>query len=221
MKFIKQWKYLTVVWKWLLPAGNACGWNWHQFVLYFIYMYIHVQTNILQYGILLRLNQLAFFLWQFSVIYEYMGHMVLYVNFIHYWTSIWGKGTFCFSVVGISVRHNDTSYLMHHKFVVIDQAIMINGSFNWTRHAVNCNNENVLITNEQELVIPFMEEFEKLWTDFDPMNQQGGSKLSWWWKYAMDLSYHCTLIYRIHRNKHPMQALEKINQTDSIKIPHN
>lgn len=57
---------------------------------------------------------------------------------------------------------------MHHKFVIIDKETVMNGSFNWTRSAITANNENVLITNNPEVVKPYMEEFEKLWRYFEP-----------------------------------------------------
>ncbi|XP_038048677.1 mitochondrial cardiolipin hydrolase-like [Patiria miniata] len=80
------------------------------------------------------------------------------------------SGTFIgkFRRAGIQVRRDYSSYLMHHKFVVIDGTTLINGSFNWTCHAVNSNNENVLITNNPEIVEPFIAEYERLWEVFDP-----------------------------------------------------
>ncbi|XP_022089314.1 mitochondrial cardiolipin hydrolase-like [Acanthaster planci] len=80
------------------------------------------------------------------------------------------SGTFIgrFRRDGIQVRRDYSSYLMHHKFVVIDGMTLINGSFNWTCHAVNSNNENVLITNNPDIVQPFIAEYERLWDIFDP-----------------------------------------------------
>lgn len=57
---------------------------------------------------------------------------------------------------------------MHHKFAIIDQEVLINGSFNWTRNAITANNENVLITNHPDLVKPYKGEFDKLWKTFAP-----------------------------------------------------
>jgi len=55
--------------------------------------------------------------------------------------------------------------LMHHKFAVVDGTLVVNGSFNWTRGAAEGNCENVVITNNVDIVKPFIREFEKLWKD--------------------------------------------------------
>lgn len=59
-------------------------------------------------------------------------------------------------------------YLMHHKFAIVDNIIVMTGSFNWTMQAIMGNNENVIITSEKEIVNPFVAEFEKLWEEYDP-----------------------------------------------------
>ncbi|PIK55726.1 putative mitochondrial cardiolipin hydrolase-like [Apostichopus japonicus] len=69
---------------------------------------------------------------------------------------------------GVKLRTDKSSFLMHHKFVIIDKETVMNGSFNWTRNAITANNENVFITNNPEVVKPYMEEFEKLWRYFEP-----------------------------------------------------
>ena len=56
---------------------------------------------------------------------------------------------------------------MHHKFVIVDGYLLINGSFNWTRQAITGNHENILITDDSQLVRPYKQEFEKLWKEFD------------------------------------------------------
>ena len=57
---------------------------------------------------------------------------------------------------------------MHHKFVLIDGQMLINGSFNWTQRAITGNQENVIITNHSKVISAFKDEFEKLWHQFDP-----------------------------------------------------
>jgi len=56
---------------------------------------------------------------------------------------------------------------MHHKFAIIDNSILITGSTNWTMSAFFGNFENTLVTNESALVMPFVNQFERLWTIFN------------------------------------------------------
>ena len=67
---------------------------------------------------------------------------------------------------GIPIKSNlrGSGALMHHKFVVIDDGLLMSGSFNWTKKAIFCNYENLLVTSQEELVKPFVAQFEKLWT---------------------------------------------------------
>jgi cardiolipin hydrolase len=69
---------------------------------------------------------------------------------------------------GVFVRSRKQHFLMHHKFALIDNKILVNGSFNWTGQAVMGNNENVVISNESVIVERFVEEFARLWDLFDP-----------------------------------------------------
>jgi cardiolipin hydrolase len=69
---------------------------------------------------------------------------------------------------GINVRMDNTENHMHHKFAVVDQSILVNGSFNWTRSASDFNQENILVTNEPKLVAAYLQEFEQLWAEFLP-----------------------------------------------------
>ncbi|XP_077525834.1 uncharacterized protein LOC144137761 [Haemaphysalis longicornis] len=70
---------------------------------------------------------------------------------------------------GIPVRvNNQSSFLMHHKFALVDREVLISGSFNWTRQAVTGNHENLLITAEPDLVDLYVQEFARLWELFKP-----------------------------------------------------
>ncbi len=73
---------------------------------------------------------------------------------------------------GIQVRHDKTSFYMHHKFVIVDGSVLITGSFNWTRQAVTGNRENVLVTNNPEIVGPYVQEFKKLWELYKPVKSR-------------------------------------------------
>lgn len=69
-------------------------------------------------------------------------------------------------VEGIEVRMDASPNHMHHKFAVIDQRVLVNGSFNWTRSATDYNQENILVTDEPGLVMAYLREFESLWQAF-------------------------------------------------------
>lgn len=51
---------------------------------------------------------------------------------------------------------------MHHKFCVIDDKIAITGSYNWTYYAETRNIENIVITDNPDIVNRFSTEFERL-----------------------------------------------------------
>lgn len=52
---------------------------------------------------------------------------------------------------------------MHNKFCIIDEKVLINGSYNWTYFAESKNNENILlIKNEKETISAFRTEFENI-----------------------------------------------------------
>lgn len=53
--------------------------------------------------------------------------------------------------------------LMHHKFAVIDEEILIYGSTNWTMQAFYGNFDSILITNDNHFVKTFINEFERIW----------------------------------------------------------
>ncbi|XP_003929361.4 mitochondrial cardiolipin hydrolase [Saimiri boliviensis] len=69
---------------------------------------------------------------------------------------------------GIQVRHDQDLGYMHHKFAVVDRRVLITGSLNWTTQAIQNNRENVLIMEDDEYVRLFLEEFERIWEEFDP-----------------------------------------------------
>jgi mitochondrial cardiolipin hydrolase len=57
---------------------------------------------------------------------------------------------------GIPIRNdNNLQARMHHKFIVIDDELLMNGSFNWTITAVKYNNENVVVTSDPLMIKNF------------------------------------------------------------------
>lgn len=51
---------------------------------------------------------------------------------------------------------------MHHKFAIIDDATILNGSFNWSENAKKSFENLTIIRNETEVVSSFIQEFEKI-----------------------------------------------------------
>jgi phosphatidylserine/phosphatidylglycerophosphate/cardiolipin synthase-like enzyme len=68
---------------------------------------------------------------------------------------------------GILVKIDRTTDHMHHKFAIIDERIVLTGSYNWTRSAAKYNHENILITEDIHVVEAFQKEFQRLWLNLD------------------------------------------------------
>ncbi|KAL6110162.1 pld6 [Pungitius sinensis] len=68
---------------------------------------------------------------------------------------------------GICARCDSSCVHMHHKFALVDGRLLLTGSLNWTLTAVQSNTENVLVTEEPDLVRPFVKEFHRLWESND------------------------------------------------------
>lgn len=64
--------------------------------------------------------------------------------------------------VGGTVRWNDTKQLLHDKFCIIDESIVIYGSYNWTNKA-EYNEESITIARKEiDTSLFFLEKFQKL-----------------------------------------------------------
>ena len=67
---------------------------------------------------------------------------------------------------GVPVRLDDAPYHMHHKFALVDGCVLANGSFNWTRSATEKNDENLVVTDDANLVRVFGLQFDMLSQQF-------------------------------------------------------
>ena len=67
---------------------------------------------------------------------------------------------------GVDVRLDDSPAHMHHKFAMFDGRVLANGSFNWTRSATRDNDENLVVTDDANLMRVFGLQFETLWQKF-------------------------------------------------------
>ena len=68
-----------------------------------------------------------------------------------------------FLKAGLDVRlDGNQTGLMHHKVIIIDQQIVITGSYNFTASAETTNDENVVIIFSPEVAAKYMEEFQRI-----------------------------------------------------------
>jgi len=54
--------------------------------------------------------------------------------------------------------------LMHNKFAVIDDQVVLTGSFNWTITAERKNAENLLVITDPDLAQKYTKQFKVLWS---------------------------------------------------------
>jgi len=66
---------------------------------------------------------------------------------------------------GIKARISSNNYIMHNKFAIIDNRILLTGSYNWTFSANHRNDENLLIIDDPEIIEIFQNQFINLWTN--------------------------------------------------------
>lgn len=55
---------------------------------------------------------------------------------------------------------------MHNKYCIIDEKILITGSYNWTIKATTLNRENILIIEDEATAKAYKDNFDLMWNDF-------------------------------------------------------
>jgi len=68
----------------------------------------------------------------------------------------------------VSVRLDGNPHLMHHKFMVIDEYIVVTGSYNWSSAAEDRNDENIVVILDRDVAQRFVQEFERIWQTASP-----------------------------------------------------
>ena len=63
--------------------------------------------------------------------------------------------------------NDDENESMHHKFAIIDNKYVFNGSLNWSQKGVSKNHENILFLENKEIAEQFASQFEDLWNKFN------------------------------------------------------
>jgi len=63
---------------------------------------------------------------------------------------------------GVPVKVDGNRYTMHHKVIIIDDRIVITGSFNFTASADDSNDDNVLIIDSPALAKLYLQEYQRV-----------------------------------------------------------
>ena len=66
---------------------------------------------------------------------------------------------------GIKTRISTNNYIMHNKFAIIDNRILLTGSYNWTFSANHRNDENLMVIDDPEIIEIFQNQFVNLWAN--------------------------------------------------------
>lgn len=69
---------------------------------------------------------------------------------------------------GLGVYPDGNPDNMHHKVIIIDDRIVLTGSYNFTFNAENNNDENLLAIHDHELSSRYLVEFEKVFRQANP-----------------------------------------------------
>ena len=64
---------------------------------------------------------------------------------------------------GMAVRRDENRSFLHDKVIIIDDRIVITGSFNFSDNADESNDENVLIIDNPEIAALYLQEFNRIW----------------------------------------------------------
>ena len=69
---------------------------------------------------------------------------------------------------GVPVRQDGNPRTFHHKVFVIDDQIVVTGSFNFSDNADESNDENVVVVAHTEVAAQYLQEFERRWAEATP-----------------------------------------------------
>lgn len=76
---------------------------------------------------------------------------------------------------GAEVKTDNNPYNMHHKVFIVDEKIVVTGSFNPTLGGDRKNDENILIIHDGDIAKRFMEEFWNVWNFSDELVEEENS----------------------------------------------
>lgn len=95
--------------------------------------------------------------------------------------------------------------LIHHKFCIIDEKVVIDGSYNWTVLAEKNNDENIVVIENGKVLNDFLDAFDNLtriFTEVDQMPDRVPEKLE----------YDCTSYKYVNSEEYAVQSSETRNK---------
>ena len=71
---------------------------------------------------------------------------------------------------GVAVRYGHQRGIMHDKFTIVDGRQLETGSFNYTNHASEANQENQIYLDTPSVLARYRERFERIWDGGQAVN---------------------------------------------------
>ena len=79
----------------------------------------------------------------------------------------YGSDVYKLAAAGIPCKtDNSAQYHMHNKYAIIDESVIVTGSFNWTSQAISNNQENLFFYQDKNIAEQYTHEFNNLWSNF-------------------------------------------------------
>lgn len=75
---------------------------------------------------------------------------------------------------GLDVLTDANPYIMHHKVFILDDQIVVTGSYNFTKNAALFNDENLLVIRSPAIAAEYQAEFERIYTQAATVAQSSG-----------------------------------------------
>lgn len=66
---------------------------------------------------------------------------------------------------GLPVRQDGNPFVLHHKVFIVDEELVVTGSFNISANATHSNDENLIIVHDPDLAAQYLAEFDRRWAE--------------------------------------------------------
>lgn len=66
---------------------------------------------------------------------------------------------------GLDARQDGNKFILHHKVVLVDNRVVLTGSFNYSTRATVANDENLVIIEDPDLAAQYLAEFDRRWAE--------------------------------------------------------